>query len=319
MSTAKAFAAERHAAAEAALLHPRADLAAFAVTGKDRLTWLNGLCTQDVGKLPAGGGAYGLSVTKTGKILAELWVLAADDRAFVVMARDRLSAMRDHFERHLIMEEAEVGPVLDRAVIFLHGPLARELVIEARVRGGAAAMIDWTGRRDAAVALAPSGEGPAFEAALLARAGKDGARLDEAAWEAIRVSWGLPRFGVDFDDQALPQEVSLEKLAVSFSKGCYLGQETVFMLEKRGHAKKRLVRLFVSGGAPVPVGATLTVAAEGEVGTVTSATPAEDGHGWLALGYVKHKQAVPYLELGYGGREVRVLGLAAEPVPPPKR
>ncbi len=65
----------------------------------------------------------------------------------------------------------------------------------------------------------------------------------------------MPRFGVDFDDQTLPQEASLERLAVSFNKGCYLGQETVFMLEKRGHAKKRLMRLAIDtleAEAPAP-------------------------------------------------------------------
>ena len=73
------------------LLHPRGDLAAFAVTGSDRLAWLNGLVTQDVGKLANGSGAYGLAVGKTGRILAELWFIAASDRVFVVARLARMA------------------------------------------------------------------------------------------------------------------------------------------------------------------------------------------------------------------------------------
>lgn len=309
---------ERQAEKAGFLLHPRADLAAFAITGKDRLSWLNGLVTQDVGKLAPGAGAYALAVGKTGKILAELWIIGAEDRVYVIALRDRAAGLRDHFDRHLIMEDAEIGDVLDRGVLFGFGPLARDLVIDARALGADAALIDWTGRRDAAVILAADGKLDATAAALLARAGSAGAKASDEAWDAIRTSLGIPRFGVDFDDQTLPQEACLEKLAVSFSKGCYLGQETVFMLEKRGHARRRLVRLFVAGGAPVAAGAALSAPTDGDVGAVTSAVPAGDGHGWEALGYVKYKQAVPYTELSLAGREVRVMGLAAEPQPPAK-
>jgi len=312
---ASPFAAERRAATTGALLHPRPDLAAFAVTGNDRLSWLNGLVTQDVGKLAAGGGAYALAVGKAGRILAELWIVAAEGRVHVAAPRERLGMIREHFDKHLIMEDAEIGEPEGRDVLFMHGPLSRDLLVEARVLGADAALVDWTGRRDAAVILAPEGKGAAIEDALLARAGAAGARASDEAWEAIRIEWGLPRFGVDFDEQTLPQEAALEKLAVCFTKGCYLGQETVFMLEKRGHAKKRLMRLFVGGGAPVEQGAALAVPGDGDVGAITSATPAPEGSGWLALGYVKHKHAVPYTELGLGGREVRVLAAAAEPQP----
>jgi folate-binding protein YgfZ len=313
MTTAPRFEVERRAAAHGALIHPRPDLAAFAVTGKDRLSWLNGLVTQDVGKLAANAGAYALAVGKTGKILAELWIVAAAERVYVILLRDRAPLIRDHFDKHLIMEDAEIGEILDRGILFLHGPLARDLVVDARVLGADAALIDWTGRRDAAVVIAPEGKLPEVESELLKRAGDAAARASDEAWDAIRVERGVPRFGVDFDDTNLPQEASIEKLAVSFTKGCYLGQETVFMLEKRGHAKKRLVRLFISGGAPVPARASLVKPGDGEVGTVTSATPAPDGNGWLALGYVKYKLAVAYTELALEGREVRVMGLAAEP------
>jgi hypothetical protein len=302
------FEAEQRAAGEGALLQTRGELGAFAVTGRDRLAWLNGLVTCEVSKLVPGAGAYGLAVGKTGKIMSELWFLAAEDRVLVGLPKDRLESIREHFDRHLIMEDAEMSEPLDRAFVFAHGPRAAELVAAAREAGADAAMIDWTGRRDAAVILAPE----AGLEAVMARLGQLGVSASDEAWEAIRIAWGVPRAGVDFDDQTLPQEASLEKVAVCFNKGCYLGQETVFMLEKRGHAKKKLMRLFVEGDAPVAIGAELTVADEGAVGTVTSAAPALDGVGWLALGFVKYKHAVAYKALSLAGREARVMGPAGE-------
>lgn len=306
------FEAERRAAVEGAILHARPDLTAFAVTGRDRLSWLNGLVTQDIGKLAAGHGAYALSVGKTGKILAELWILATRDSVLVVLARDRAEMIRAHFDKHLVMEDVELGePLAERGVVFAHGPRAADLVARARSSGADAAMIDWTGRRDAAVLIAG---GPAD--ALIEASIDDGvARVGDDAWEEIRVAWGVPRFGVDFDEQTLPQEAALEKLAVSFNKGCYLGQETVFMLEKRGHARRRLCRIAVEGDGPIAPGASISGSGDADVGAVTSVASSPDTEGSIALGYVKYKLATAGTALSIEGRPARVIGSAAEPSP----
>lgn len=303
--------AERRAAKDGAIVHVRPDLAAFGVSGKDRLSWLNGLVTQDVSKLPAGRGAYALAVGKTGKILAELWILAGAEEVLVGVARERAEMLRQHFDKHLVMEDAEIGEVLDRGLLFAHGPGASKLVEVARGGRADAAMIDWTGRGDAAVMVA-EGSAEALAETLVAAGA---VRASDEAWEAIRIEWGLPRFGVDLDEQTLPQEAALEKLAVSFEKGCYLGQETVFMLEKRGHARRRLSRLAIEGGEgaePVAAGAEIK-AADAAVGAITSVTDAPEG-GQLALGYVKYKLANAGTELTVAGRAARVLGAAAEPL-----
>jgi tRNA-modifying protein YgfZ len=314
--TQEDLAGERRAAVESALIQPRPDLAAFAITGRDRATWLNGLVTCNLAELRPGGGAYGLTVGKTGRISAELWILAGSDRLFVGLERARVEGIREHLDRHLIMEDAEVGPPLDRGFLFAHGPLAAELVEASRAGGADAALVDWTGRRDAAVILAPEGKLDEVRATLLARAGHRGAEASAEGWEALRIAWGLPRAGVDFDDQTMPQEASLEKVAVSFTKGCYLGQEAVFMLEKRGHPKKKLVRLAIEGDAALPQGAEIALPEGGDaVGAVTSATTRPEGGGLLALGYVKYKHAGADTALVIGGRPARVLGPAADLIP----
>ncbi len=303
------------AASEGALLQLRPDLGAFAVTGRDRASWLNGLVTCNLAGLAPGAGAYGLAVGKTGRIMAELWIVATADRLLVGIARASMEAIREHFDRHLIMEDAEIGPPLDRGWIFAHGPLAADLVDAARAIGADAAKVDWTGRGDAAVILAPEGRLDEVRAALLGSARDRVMEASADGWEALRIAWGLPRAGVDFDDQTMPQEASLEKLAVSFEKGCYLGQEAVFMLEKRGHPKKKLMRVAVEGGAPLPPAAEITAPEGGaSLGAVTSATPRPEGEGVLALGYVKYKQATAGAAVVVAGRPARLLGPAADPI-----
>lgn len=306
--------AERRAAEEAALIHARPDLAALLVTGKDRQSWLNGLVTCELAGKKPGEGVYGLAVGKTGKIAAEIAALLAEDHLALLLPSDRIEPLRAHLERHLIMEDAELAPAEGRAVFAAHGPRARDLVAFARARGADAAMVDFTGRGDAALILAPAGEA-AFADALLASAGEGAAIATPEGWEALRIEWGVPRFGVDFDDQTLPQEASLERLAVSFSKGCYLGQETVFMLEKRGHAKKRLMRLDIDATASgdLAPGAEIVLPEGGaSIGTLTSVTAKPSG-GAVGLGYVKFKHASAGAALVVGDHPARALGLAASP------
>lgn len=307
---------EIRAARVAALVQPRPDLGALVVTGSDRREWLNGLVTCDLKGKSAGEGAYGLAVGKTGKILAEVWVLFAEDHIALAVPEAKLALLREHFERHLIMEDVEVQGAEGRAWVAIHGPRAKDLVAEARALGADAAIVDATGQGEMVAALSAPGQGEALASALLARAGEAAARATEAGFEQLRVLRGVPRFGVDFDEHSMPQEASLERLAVSFAKGCYLGQEAVFMLEKRGHAKKRLMRLAVErpeeGEAKLAPGAEITLADGTVVGVVTSVAPAPEAGRERALGHVKYKHATPGAALVIGGRPAEALGLAGE-------
>jgi folate-binding Fe-S cluster repair protein YgfZ len=137
---------EWRAAHQGALVQARPDRGVLIVTGRERQSWLNGLVTCDLtGKKP-GLGAYGLVVGKTGRIAAEVWVILGEDHLAVALPADRLEMLREHFDRHLIMEDAEVHTAPERGVIAVHGPLAGELVVTARELGADAALVDFTGR-----------------------------------------------------------------------------------------------------------------------------------------------------------------------------
>ena len=124
-----------------------------------------------------------------------------------------------------------------------------------------------------------------------------GVFADEAVWDAVRIEHGLPRFGVEFDTTHYPQEAALEKLAVSFSKGCYLGQEVVYMLQERGHVKRKLVAIDIDDCPVPPVGAAVTTDAGEAVGEIKSATLGSVSMKPVAIAMVKWAHAKAGTEL----------------------
>src|SRR5262249_43973105 len=142
------------------------------------------------------------------------------------------------------MEDVEMAPATDGFETWmLDGARAHEVLGAAREAGALGATFDRTGLGGGIVLAPPppaASVRAAMEGAVRAASGVVG---DAAGWEALRLERGVPAFGVDFDEKTYPQEASLEKTAVSFDKGCYLGQEVVCMLEMRGHVKRKLVSI----------------------------------------------------------------------------
>lgn len=278
------------AARETVLVVPASDRAALVVRGKDRTSWLNGLVTCELAKRARGEGAYGLLVEKKGRIQTDLFVVpSADDQELALALprslRDAILATLDHY---LIMEDAELTES-DLVFFVAHGPRASDLVALAPFGG----TVDVFGTGGAVLA-APAGGGEAADltgkiAEAVAKLG--GVVADDAAWEAVRIERGLPRFGVEVDASLYPQEAGLEKLAVSFSKGCYLGQEVVYMLENRGHVKRKLVSLDLEGDAPPGVGAAVTTAEGEAVGEIKSAALGPSSGKPAAIAMVKWAHA----------------------------
>ena len=136
--------------------------------------------------------------------------------------------------------------------------------------------------------LAPAGEAGTVWAALSQGGAADGLRpVGMAALERLRVEAGWPWYGVDFDDGNLLME-ALTPAHVSFTKGCYLGQEVVIRVEHQGHLNKRLCGLLVAGETPPPAGSTLHLG-DRKVGTVTSAVFSPTLGQVIALGYVRRE------------------------------
>jgi folate-binding protein YgfZ len=272
----------------------------LSIRGKDRVTWLNGLLTCDVAKVTAEQGAYGLLVEKKGKISSDLFVLGGEGELVLVTPAaefERVLAVLDH---HLIMEDVELDPC-GGAVVFLHGPRARTLV-DGVARSG---NVTITGLGDA-LWIAETEEEPRRAAERFGAAFSTGVE-SAAVWSLLRVECGVPELGIDFDSDNYPQEASLETLAVSFDKGCYLGQEVVYMLEHRGHAKKRVVLLRSTGDGPLERGAKVADATGAEVGRITSSVYSAYFSEVRSLASVKSAAAHVGTELRAGERVATVI------------
>jgi folate-binding protein YgfZ len=295
------------------LVIPATDVVVLRATGSDRQSWLNGLVTCDLAPLRPGDAAYGLAVTQKGRILADVTVLVGKDDLLIVVPASTETELRAAFDKYLIMEDVEVEPEPAKVAVFtLHGPASGKLVESARAAGAAAAMVDRTGL-GGGVVVAPEEARAATEAALREAAlAAGGVWGDDAGWEALRIERGVPRFGKDFDLTTYPQEASLEKRAVSFEKGCYLGQEVVCMLELRGHVKRKLVALVLDDARTDDVmtslaGADVCDAAGTKVGHVTSSAVSPTLGAPLVLAMVKAAQADPQTKLAVGGRQAHVV------------
>lgn len=254
----------------------RPDLVVLSVRGDDARTWLNGQITNDVRSTSPGQAVHALVLNVKGRILADAIVLDRGEGGLaMVVPKSEHAALREHFDKYIIMEDVEL--VLEEA-----------LVVYEQHGGEGGFPVPWLGE---GVFLRVEAQPPPPEVE----------RISDAEAELARLRVGRPAFGADFGPTTYPQEAGLEN-AVSFQKGCYLGQEVVCMLENRGQISRKLVRL--ESDALVPVGAKITDASGVEVGAVTSAAAKPEG-GAMLLAFVKRAAAdAPLASEGHALRAV---------------
>jgi folate-binding protein YgfZ len=291
---------QMEAARAGALAVAAPELSALVVTGGDRVTWLNGLVTCELAKRATGDAIYGLHVEKKGRIVSDLYVVLDTERVVVALPANVTEAVRASLDHYLVMEDAELTTG-DFAVWFVHGPRASDVLAAVRAVGGVGGLLDRTGLGGAVVLASP-------ETRDGVRAALDSSATigDAAGWEALRLERGVPSFGVDFDGASYAQEAGLEKTAVSFSKGCYLGQEVVCMLEMRGHVKKKLASIVLDGAPPVR-GSDVADVSGVKVGDVTSAITSPLLGRSVALAMVKRASAEAGTSLTIDGRTATVV------------
>jgi folate-binding protein YgfZ len=232
----------------------RSDRGKLALTGPDAKTFLHGQVTNDIEALSPGHGCYAAFLTHKGKMLGDLRVFDVGDELLLDCERVALQELFNMIRRYKLGADVELHKrTLELALFSVIGPDAPRLAgpdehDNARVElGGVPALAVTTDVGTDIFCAAADRE--AVRAAL------DFPDGDEAAAEVVRVERGRPRFGVDIDDSVIPQEAGLNERAVSFTKGCYVGQETVARLYYRGKPNRRLLGLKLS--APAPSGSEL--------------------------------------------------------------
>lgn len=228
--------------------------------GKDRLRFLHNYVTCDVKGLAPGAGAYGFFTSPQGRILSDAVLLALEDRLWVEVGPGQEEPIAAHLKKYILADRVEVRSLEDMLPMAVLGPRAEEVLGADLSALGAA----WSHARIAVhgteVELQRRGlmGAPAWTlwvsasvaAPLVERLIEQGARpVGFEALEALRAEAGVPRFGRDFGPDNFPQETGIDE-AVSYTKGCYLGQEVVARIHYRGGVQNVLRRLFFEGVEP---------------------------------------------------------------------
>jgi folate-binding protein YgfZ len=247
-------------------------------TGKDAKDYLHRVTTQDLNALPPGGSAYTAILNAKGHLLADAHALVEGDGVLLVMDPRGATDARPHLEKFVIMDDVVFEDLsAGLRVLPVLGPQA---AIRLGARGTSVRRIGDRRRGVPALdLLLPPADAEALRAALVAEGAHD---LSAADLEALRILEGQARFGRDMDSTRLPMEAGLTRAAISFTKGCYTGQEVVLRAAVRGHLQRGLVQLALPEGAGP--GAPLSAGGQ-EVGVVTSA--AETPEGRIGLGYLR--------------------------------
>jgi folate-binding protein YgfZ len=279
--------------------------------GSEAIAWLNGLVSIDVAGVAPGRGAFGLLLTKTGKIQTDVDVVARQGELLLGVGEGSGPAIREVLDAHLVMEDVELEAAPELAWLRLLGSGASELAASFAPDCVAHGAIDWLAMGGAAVVVERETLDQAVRR-LLERAPAGTRVLDTAGWDLLRLRHGFPLFGKDYGREDNPHEAALDRRAVSWDKGCYLGQEVVCMQDMRGRVKRRLAVLRIeSSELPAPDSAVVDASTTQPVGNVRSATLDAGG---TVLAFARLQ--APHFEAA-GAPVLSVAGHRAQIVPPP--
>ena len=294
MSSVTVSDSEYRAVTEACGLLDRSDRGKLALTGADAKTFLQGQVSNDVEALTPGAGCYAAFLTPKGKMLGDLRILDAGEELLLDTERVALQELFNMVRRFSVGYAVELHKrTLERGMLSLLGPEAEALAgideLGAAEHSHAAVVIDAIPARairtDLGLDLLCAAEETEALTAALTRRGAES--VSEAVADCVRVERGRPRYGVDLDDTVIPQEADLNDRAVSFTKGCYVGQEPVARLHYRGHANRGLRTILLDGELP-EAGAAVTLEGR-DVGRVTSAVASPTLGRAVALAIVRRE------------------------------
>ncbi len=252
--------AEYQAAREFAALFDLSERDEIRLSGEDRTTFLHGFCTNDINKLQPGQGCEAFLTSIQGKTLGHIFVFAEAEQLVIDTGSQAAEMVIPHLDRYLITEDVTIENVSAlRALFYLNGPEAGALLEKVEPRTGELRLnehlqIDWGGNR-VHIRKVDWFRQPGFQLSvnadkaevLIKQLSDLGVGLaSDQTWETLRVESGFPEYGVDFNSENLAQEIDRTDWAISFNKGCYLGQEPIARIDAVGHVNRLLRRLTIS-------------------------------------------------------------------------
>lgn len=273
----------------------RGDRGLLAVTGPDRLTWLQGLLTNDVANLAIGGVCDAAYLTPQGRMITDLRVIHLADRTLLDVPGSLAEGLRAKLDGLLFSEDAQVADLSRSLVLIdLHGPHAAAILAsaESALRSIVVAIAADAPYGVPAISLVvPQADADAVASHLVA-SGAIATTLETL--DVLRVEAGRPAFLIDMDEHTIPLEAGIEDRAISFTKGCYVGQEVIVRVMHRGHGRvaKKLVGLTLAKGE-LPKSGDAVRAAARDVGRLTSVVWSPALERGIALGYVQRDFVEP--------------------------
>jgi folate-binding protein YgfZ len=279
------------------------------VTGDDRASFLHGMCTADVNGARPGTILPALFLTEHAHVIADAFIWVTVDALLLDIDGEAWTRTHAHLEKLLVADDVEFEDTTELALIDVEGPAALDAT-------AASSLASWTFIEDAkslvgnlpryggpaATLIAPRGSSDSTIAAILEKT-PGARRIDSSMLETIRIENGVARVGVDTSDKTIALEARLNR-AISFNKGCYLGQETIERATARGGLKKRMFGLKFNTADVSAAGSVLNLDGK-EVGRVTSVVQSPR-LGTIGLAILHHSAWTPGTELkvGEGGSAI---------------
>jgi folate-binding protein YgfZ len=301
--------------------------------GGDRVRLLHGQVTNDVNGLGEGRGCYAAFVSSKGRMQADVFVYNLAQELLLDLEPGMGEVIQKRLEHFVVADDVQWVDVAPHyGLIGLHGPralvalAALELGIKVPELALQFTTIELPGAGEVYLMNQPrlgvpgielfvpmAALQPMYERLLEASLNLGGRSVGWQAVERVRIEAGIPRFGVDMDESNLPPEAGIAPKAISYDKGCYIGQEILARLRTYGQVTRKLRGLKILGqlAGRRPTRGDVLSRAEREVGRLTSVTWVPEMGGWLAMGYVRRESSESgvVLELGPVGS-----GLTAEVV-----
>lgn len=300
---------EYRAVREGAAIGAVSARAPIAVAGTDRASFLQGLLSNDIVALTPGSGCYAAWLTAQGRMITDLHVLESGDLILLDVPAELAEATLQRLDQFVFSEDVQLASLAGALqAIWVHGPAAASVL--QRTLAPAPAFDSWREYQHARLTfqeapvvvgrisqlgvpgfcayVAPE-QSSAFSTALT---GHGAIAVSQPVIDAARVEAAYPVFGVDMTEDTIPLEAGIEQRAISFSKGCYVGQEVIIRVLHRGGGRvaRRLVQWRIDG--EVPSHGASVHAGDRQIGFVTSGAWSPT-HGAIALGYVHRDFTAP--------------------------
>lgn len=295
------------------------------LSGQDRAKFLHNVTSNEIVSLKEGEGSYNTILTPKGRMLSSFWVHVFKDSLLLVLDHLQVKQLLELLDKYTFVSEVKMeDSTPDWGVLLLAGPSAASVAnavlgqAPKPLQPGHFFIADVCGEKTLFVNTPTTG-GPEFTIYVrseglkalwehfMEKGASFGIRpVGQEVVKVLRIEAGFPLYGVDMDDFIIPIEAGLDERAISYTKGCYVGQEVIARIKTYGHVNKHLVGFILQGEALPLHGSKIFDQQEKEVGWITSVVRSPGLDKVIALGYLRTQVSSPGTELVVASGEERI-------------